>query len=170
MKHLYYARHGQSVMNVSGHFAGRTDTPLTEVGRGQAKAAGQQAKAIKIDLIVSSPLVRALETAQIIAREIGYPPENILTNELLIERDYGKTITGMPFDAAPDFASFPDFETDEQLLARARLAADWLKTIEVDTVLAVGHGSSGWALRRLCDPTFTSEIDDLPNAEVIQFL
>src|SRR5581483_5723923 len=75
MKKLYFIRHGESVSNVERWHAGRIDTPLTERGRQQAREAGKKAKAQKLhfDLIVSSPLSRALETARIIAKEIGYP-------------------------------------------------------------------------------------------------
>jgi probable phosphoglycerate mutase len=57
MKNIYFVRHGQSIMNVSGHYAGVTDTPLTDEGRNQAKVAGKNLKSeqIPIDIIVSSP-------------------------------------------------------------------------------------------------------------------
>src|SRR5690606_2527197 len=71
MKKLYFIRHGLSVMNRQGVFSGSIDTPLTDEGRKQAKRAGKLARDFGIDYIVSSPLARALETAQIIAGEIG---------------------------------------------------------------------------------------------------
>ena len=52
-KHIYFVRHGESEMNVSGHFAGAgTNTPLTEKGRKQASAAGKQLKTKGIPVIL----------------------------------------------------------------------------------------------------------------------
>jgi broad specificity phosphatase PhoE len=89
MKKLYFIRHGLSEMNKSGHFAGTIDTPLAEEGRAQAKMAGIKARELRIDLIVTSPLIRASETAEIIARQIGYPKDKIVLSRLLIERHWG---------------------------------------------------------------------------------
>ena len=66
MKKLYFIRHGLSEGNVQEIWSGSTDTPLHTEGRAQAKAAGQKAKKLKIDLVVSSPMSRAKETAEII--------------------------------------------------------------------------------------------------------
>src|SRR5690606_14158884 len=90
MRKLYFIRHGLSELNAQGLYAGHTETPLTEEGRLQAKQAGQGATGLGIDLIVSSPLERALETAQIVAHEIGYPEESIITDDRLIERHFGQ--------------------------------------------------------------------------------
>ncbi len=67
---IYFVRHGESQNNVEGVFAGqRNDSQLTEKGKKQARAAGKefQDKRVRIDRIISSPLKRALGTAEIIA-------------------------------------------------------------------------------------------------------
>src|SRR5882762_6928889 len=97
MKYLYFCRHGQSQLNLERIYAGQTDTPLTDLGREQAKLAGDRADGIQPDLIVSSPLVRALETAQIIAGEIGYPLGKIATNDIFKERSLG-SLEGKSWD------------------------------------------------------------------------
>lgn len=89
MKRLYFIRHGQSVLNLEETYAGQLDTPLTDYGREQAKIAGMETALIGIDIIISSPLSRAYETAQIVAREIGYPEHDIITYDLLKERSLG---------------------------------------------------------------------------------
>src|SRR6059058_1306401 len=89
MKHLYFVRHGLSVMNKKGVFSGRTETPLDPEGIKQAEAAGREAKELNIDLIVSSPMERCRETATIIAQQIGYPVADILFEDLFMERAFG---------------------------------------------------------------------------------
>ncbi len=64
MKHLYFCRHGLSVLNKEGKWAGSTETPLTVEGRTQAKLAGKAAQNLKIDYIICSPLSRAHDTAK----------------------------------------------------------------------------------------------------------
>lgn len=65
---LYFVRHGESEGNKEGLFRGRTDFPLTELGRRQAESVAHALKDINFSLIVSSPLKRAYETAKFIAR------------------------------------------------------------------------------------------------------
>lgn len=72
MKVVYFVRHGESRANVEKVFAGsRYDVPLTAAGLQQAKATGML-RDKPIDIIVSSPLQRAKQTAKCIAEEIGY--------------------------------------------------------------------------------------------------
>ena len=73
MKTIYMVRHGESVFNASTHFE-RGDTPLTERGRAQAEAVGMRLKTVPIDIIISSPVTRAKETADIIGQHIGQTP------------------------------------------------------------------------------------------------
>lgn len=56
-------RHGQSTANLSNHFAGQTDVPLTEIGIKQGKCTGEFLKNEKIDFFCSSDLSRAYDTA-----------------------------------------------------------------------------------------------------------
>ncbi len=68
MTSIYLVRHGQTAWNKEEIFRGRTDIPLDEMGLKQAEMAGQYFKGMRIDGIYSSPLSRALQTAQQIAR------------------------------------------------------------------------------------------------------
>jgi len=70
---IYLIRHGQSVHNAEGRFQGGLDSPLTELGRAQARAVGETLAGL-VDPqtpIVSSPLGRAIETAQIVKAAVG---------------------------------------------------------------------------------------------------
>jgi uncharacterized phosphatase len=175
MKRLYFIRHGLSEMNKSGHFAGTIDTPLTDEGRAQAKTAGIGAKRLKIDLIVSSPLMRARETAEILADQIGYPKEKIVLSPLLIERHWGD-LEGKPHIKVHDLDEVPNAETSVQLLARAAKALDYLENLEAQNILIVSHGTFGRALRHhiIEDMPFINKVSDetirLPNGEVIQWI
>src|SRR5579871_1222970 len=173
MKTLYFIRHGQSQMNVEKRFAGKTDTPLTEEGRQQAKSAGKKAKGqnLRIDLIVSSPLSRAHETARIIAREIGYPEGRIELNPMLAERNFG-SLEGQLWVGDLNMDGIADMETIDELLARAAEVIAWLKQLEPDNILVVSHGSLGRALRHHLKGIQFEEFDKapehmlIPNAEI----
>lgn len=83
---LYVARHGQTQWNVENKVCGRTDLPLTERGLVQAEELGEKAKVLELDLIISSPMLRAQQTAAPAARMCGIP---VIVDDRLIEQDYG---------------------------------------------------------------------------------
>ncbi len=169
MKHIYFARHGLSVLNKAGLMAGHTNTPLTDEGREQAKSAGHAAKDLGIDYIVSSPLSRAHETAEIIAKEIGYPVDKIHVSSLFIERNYG------PYEQHPwspdlNLDGFADVESRDEILERAKLAIEFLQTIDAKNILVVAHGSLGRALRHHIMTKFPWEHPSgLKNAEIVRW-
>ena len=68
---IYIVRHGETDANKKGYAQGWTDDPLNENGRMIAEITGQGMKGIHFDHCISSPLIRAKETAQIILRESG---------------------------------------------------------------------------------------------------
>jgi len=168
MTHLYFCRHGQSELNLRGIYAGQTDTPLTDRGRSQAHTAGLQASLLGIDLIVASPLARALETATIIAEQVGYPVADILTNDLLKERSLGSLEGKSWQDYAEDEQLFPDIESLEHLGGRAQQALNYLRTLTAANVLVVGHGSFALALCELVG--YDTGGQELPNAHVVQLI
>ena len=77
-------RHGQTEWSVSGQHTGRTDIPLTELGRRQADALGDMLSGTEFALVLSSPLIRAWETME----RAGYATTGVATDDLL-EWDYG---------------------------------------------------------------------------------
>ena len=84
---IYVVRHGQTDWNVAGKCQGRTDIELNNTGIEQAKNTKGQLKKHNIDLIVCSPLKRAIKTAEIINEETKC---NIIIDERLIERGCGE--------------------------------------------------------------------------------
>lgn len=83
---LYVARHGQTQWNLENRILGRTDLPLNELGRQQALALAEKAENLDLDLIISSPLLRARETAQAVSDRLGIP---VIVESRLTEQDFG---------------------------------------------------------------------------------
>jgi broad specificity phosphatase PhoE len=174
MKRLYFIRHGLSQGNIDGVWSGTIDTPLSPLGKKQAKLAGQKAKKLKIDYMISSPLSRALDTATIVAKAIGYPKDKIHINKLFIERHFGE-LEGKQWSPDLNLDGITDIETVDTLLERARLALDYIKTLKEENILIVSHGSFGRALRsNITGEKFHNQRPPkkalLPNAEVIRWL
>ena len=90
---LYVVRHGETMENANNCLVGRINSSLTIKGREQAKQVSNYFKDKKIDLIVSSPLDRCKETAQIISNNIP-----IMYSDKLLGRDHGE-FTGKPRDS-----------------------------------------------------------------------
>lgn len=141
---LLLVRHGQSTWNQERRWQGQADPPLSDFGREQALMAA--AAVGTVDVIVSSPQVRALETAVIIANQLGVGPVQVV--EGLRERNAGQW-SGLTTDEIDqrwpgwiDSAHRPEgWEHDEPLVDRAvgalqQVAAQFAGA----DVLLVSHG------------------------------
>lgn len=84
-----FLRHGESVGNAEARWQGQSDYMLTQKGRLQARALAERWKSenVKFELIITSPLVRAKETAEIIASALGTKVE---LEPILMERHIGE--------------------------------------------------------------------------------
>jgi len=71
---VYLARHGQTAYNLEGRFQGQLPVPLDDTGRAQAADLAERAAGHGFRALWSSPLLRARETAEIVARRIGLSP------------------------------------------------------------------------------------------------
>ena len=83
---VYVARHGQTEWNAQNRICGRTDVELTEEGRRQAEELAESLTGRGVDVILASPMKRAIETARAVSRRCGVPVE---VDRRLIEQDYG---------------------------------------------------------------------------------
>lgn len=105
---IYLVRHGQTLQNRAGLLQGRSDFPLNEMGREQARRVGAffREQGVRFDAVYTSPLRRAVQTAALIAGETV----PLRVDERLIEMDYGP-YEGMDLRApAPEvLAFFRDF-------------------------------------------------------------
>ena len=94
---IYIIRHGQTEKNKAKVLQGRSDVPLNDAGRQQAAEVRErfEREGISFDKIYTSPLVRAVETAQIVAGAAphqivaGAAPQQFEVDSRLIEMDYG---------------------------------------------------------------------------------
>jgi broad specificity phosphatase PhoE len=90
---LYFIRHGQTDWNAEGRIQGELDTPVNARGLLQAARNG----GVLADLIedatrfdfVSSPLLRARQTMEIIREKLGLPPQGYRTDDRLMEVSFG---------------------------------------------------------------------------------
>lgn len=171
MQHLYFIRHGLTEANKAGRrIGGGSESPLAPEGHIQAKEAAAHARLLGIDHIVSSPQRRAHHTAEIIAREIGFPEKSIELNSLFTERHFGE-LEGAKWEPDINIDGFADVETTDTLLHRMHLAYVFLQDMPHDNILVVGHGSMGRALRHIIHPHIPFHYSEqFPNAKIVQLL
>lgn len=154
---LILLRHGETEWNLTGRWQGQAaDTPLTDLGREQARIVARRLRSYRISAIYSSDLLRAFETAQIVGQALGLTP---MAEPGLRESDIGAW-TGLTWDEIT--ARFPDEvtamfagqdvrrgggESYGEMQARLAAALDRIIARHAgQTVLLVGHGA---ALRTL---------------------
>lgn len=154
--------------------------PLTPKGRAQAKLAGQKARdeGLVFDVIVSSPLSRAHDTAKRVATEVDYPHDKIILSDNFVERDFGKLegrrdlVAGTKYFI--DESAIDPYDGVEKLVDLQKRMDDflaYLHTLPHDTILVVGHGGSGRALRRaIRKEPLSKRGKALGNAELVRFM
>ncbi len=144
---IYVTRHGQTELNAKKLMQGRSDNPLNDTGREQARAARERIGNIKFDAVYSSPLSRALETASIIG---NVPVDRVITDERIIEADFGKYEmkpycgVGIPMSlywAIPEIFPAPKtVETTAQMIERVQSFFHELEKENYENVLVACHG------------------------------
>jgi broad specificity phosphatase PhoE len=149
-------RHGQTNWNIDFRLQGVTDIPLNETGIEQARIAGAVIADLSLqgqpwDLILTSPLSRARDTAVMVGEAIGIP--GVSVEELLLERSFGEA-EGLSHEEWKskynDTNHVPGGETLEQLEARAWILLQRLVDHhEGKRVLTVSHGALIRTLLRL---------------------
>lgn len=174
MAKFYFVRHGQSEANAARLIA--DDTPkLTELGREQARVTALLLKDKNITKILASPLIRAQQTAEIIAGELGVKLEDIETVQELRERGVGEC-EGKPKDMESEMYVKLDtergFEPQAVLIKRLKKALEIIKLASKTTegnVLVVGHVTAGYYLQQIAKGyNELSEFDEyyhMPNAD-----
>jgi probable phosphoglycerate mutase len=96
---LVFVRHGQTDANRNGVLLGRLDPPLNDAGREQATAVAARVSRLEPVRVVTSPLVRAVETAEIVASACAR--REVEVDARLIEVDYGE-YDGLPLGELPE--------------------------------------------------------------------
>lgn len=147
LNEFLFLRHGQTDWNALGRLQGRSDRPLDATGQVQAQACAKLLAKENIGAIVSSPLLRAWQTAHAVSEAIGVP---VMKEPNLMERSFGSLegrmvheilsdrTTGL--DVASSTTLPPDAEPWEDLCKRTTEAiTHWLLTHPAKRILFVSH-------------------------------
>lgn len=129
---FYFLRHGETEMNADRLVAGSLDTDLTELGRRQALAAASVLAKHPITGVYSSPLRRALHTAEPIAERLKLP---VVVIAQIAERNWGM-LEGQPRGSRMRGVTPDGAETTEEFTRR--VLAGFSK-IDAAVPLIVGH-------------------------------
>ncbi|MFC2072110.1 histidine phosphatase family protein [Chloroflexota bacterium] len=149
MTEIILVRHGETEWNVAEIFRGRIDVELNETGIKQAELLAEYLSNIKIEAIHSSPLKRALRTAEVIA---SHHKLEVEITPGLIDLDFGQW-QGLPnqevkdkykelyaeWISSPDQVKIPSAESLENVRARALGVVDEVIARYEDTVILVSH-------------------------------
>jgi len=138
---VWLVRHGETEWARLGRHTGRTDVPLTETGRAQAIALGVRLAGHPFDLVLTSPLSRAADTAAL----AGFGDRAIVDPDLR-EWDYGAFEGRLTTEIRAEYPGWtiwrgpwPDGETIDQVAARADRVVARVRATQGDA-LVVSHG------------------------------
>ncbi len=163
---IYIVRHGETDLNAKGVMQGWLDEPLNESGRELAVITGRKMKGIKFDQCISSPLIRAKETAELILQE----SENdipIHIDNRLIEINFGNLEgkyllemgkVGQTFFTDPfSFVGFPNGEKIQDVCNRTQeFLNELIKKDDQKIYLIATHGC---ALRAMLNLLYDNPFD-----------
>lgn len=183
---LILIRHGQSTANADGVWQGRLDFPLSDTGREQAVHAGRSLAAANFDALYASPLSRAYETAELIAREAGFKgvvkaePGLVERAGGLLEGTTGEERESRIPEIMDKLSTLPEeerwsvvgAESDEEVLDRFGEAMSGFRIRHGagSRVVVVSHGGSMRAfLRHLFGSEVLSKARRAPNASITRF-
>ncbi|MED1533272.1 histidine phosphatase family protein [Bacillus altitudinis] len=146
MTAICLVRHGETDWNVAKRIQGRTDIPLNDTGKWQAEQTGLYLKDAHWDVVISSPLSRAKETAHLILQHVHAP---LVIMDDFIERDYGDA-EGMSFEERQKLfpnKQYPNMEPLSALQDRMLEGIEKVRATYPDQrVLIVAHGAAIHAL------------------------
>lgn len=165
MNRVFLVRHGENPANITKELSHRLiDYPLTERGRLQAEQTARYFEDLAIDEIFSSPLLRAVETAETIARAAGLPLaileefREVNVGQLELERDLDgawRLYKEIAFEwiSGARKRRFPDGENMDELAARFRRGLEKAAAGKDDrNIVIVGHGGIfTFGVAEICD-------------------
>lgn len=139
MTTLLFVRHGETDWNRQGRFQGSQDIPLNDEGRAQARRLAQ-AWTLGGDVLLTSPLSRARETAEILGATLGLVAR--LPDPRLVERSYGQGEGLTMVERRQRWpGEVPGAEDPASVAARARAFLEAVSTEHPGRrVVAVSHG------------------------------
>lgn len=146
---IYIIRHGETNLNAKGIMQGTTDEPLNQNGIDLAAETGRNLQDVHFDACISSPLIRARQTAELLLRESGNGEVPMEYDERIMEIDCGemeKTVLDeeyrRKFFSEPEtFEGFPGGESLVQVCERTQEFLDELvRRDDGKTYLVSTHG------------------------------
>jgi broad specificity phosphatase PhoE len=147
-------RHGRTALNAENRLRGRLDPELDEVGRVEVEALAEELAALRPARVVSSPLRRAMQTAEAIARWVGL---RVVQDHGLIDRDYGQWAGYTRDELIRNWGSVdraPGVEPAERMLYRASVVlVQQFDFLGPHPVVLVSHDAVNRALLAHLDPT-----------------
>lgn len=145
MMKVYVVRHGRTDWNDKGLTQGKSNVPINEKGIKQSMEAKDKLKNVTFDVCISSPLKRTLQTAKIITNGKC----NIITSDLLLERDMGDfegkdhtLYLKLNYWNYKENSGYNDVEPVKDLLKRTKTFIDELKNENYENVLIVSHAAT----------------------------
>ncbi len=166
---LYFLRHGQTDANLENRLMGSQDEPLNSNGIAQARQVARQLACCKLNHIYTSPLRRALQTAEVIADAQSKPCAIVMVNDLR-ERAYGNLegcLKGP--DLENRIETVTSVEPWQAFVARTTNAMKGIAR-HPGTKLIVSHSGVFKVLRASGAYTSLPERDSLDNAEWVQLI
>ena len=159
---FYFLRHGESANNQLDIVNGWTDCALSEFGREQARGVAATITGRGIELVYTSPLIRARETAEIVA---GPTAASVIVVEGLKERNWG-VLENRPRSEVTDYFMVPEGAESWEIY-RDRVWGSLCDLAMPSNALIVGHAGTMRVLRySLGIGDITSRI---PNARLLRF-
>ena len=152
---IYFVRHGETIWNKEKRIQGQSDIPLNEYGKELAEITADAIKDIPFDIVYSSPLIRAKETAEILVKKRNL---EIHEDNRLLEMSFGEG----EGESLPEIHAHPEMklhnfihnpgnytppvggETFEELYARCKSFIEEViipAEKKYDSMLLVGHGA-----------------------------
>lgn len=147
---ILFIRHGESVDDIEDRYGGSADFDLTEKGRDQVSESAKKISSLaeKFEIVLSSPLKRAFQSAEIISNELGLELEVF---EYLKERNLNGVLTGLTRNEAKE--KYPEVvethnrweyvdgsERTEDFNNRVKNAIKYLLEMKYNSLVAVTHG------------------------------
>lgn len=173
---VYLARHGQTAYNAEGRFQGQQAIPLDDVGRAQAAELAERAAGYGFRALWCSPLLRARETADVVAASIGLEPvEDVRLMETdagdWTDRSFAEVIAEAPeafaaFAAAEASFAFPGGESFAQQELRVSAALAEVEAGELPA-LVVCHGMVIRAALAVRSGELLEHVKRVPNAALV---
>lgn len=160
---VYLVRHGRTSLNANGQLRGRLDPPLDDVGREEARSLAAKLAPFEPVLVVSSPLRRAVETAEAIAAECGLTVE---ADDRFVDRDYGPHAGRRLGEVVAEWGSVsnaPGVESLQDVVTRAKAALDdVVRRVRPERAVVVAHDAVNRPLLALLAPGRWAHHDDIP--------